>query len=211
MSQRWGGGEGKQVLVRAWDSSASPCGDEEALSPQQPEGWSWICAYEPGRGWDLPSWGRIPVRFPTQIRWHGAKRIRAPAGSIAGRSSLHKAARLGESCCSYETVHTVALAPFCRLRLISSSWPPCPPHCRRWEPSTSCLCFCSLLLLSDFHYKYPLMGCMGGEGKTGGVAHTKRKAVITGQGLLEERLVWIRHGSSSHVGPLQGQLLLPFH
>lgn len=154
------------------------------------------------------------MTFPSQIRRHGAKRIRAPAGSVAGRSPLHKAARLGASCRSYETAHTAAPAPFCRLRLISGSRPPCPPHGRRWEQRLS-----PLLLFSASAERFSLqISSYGarkrGEGERGrrrGVAHTKRKAVITGQGLPEEGLVWIRHGSGSHVGPLRGQLLLPFH
>lgn len=37
-----------------------------------------------GRGWELPAWGRTAVTFLPQISRHGAKRIRAPAGAVAG-------------------------------------------------------------------------------------------------------------------------------
>lgn len=104
--------------------------------------------------------------------------------------------------------HGVASTPFCRLRLIRGSparhahralsaesrpdggGSPAPPI----SPPASALCpsFCSLLLPSDFHYKYPLIMHIW-RGETGPTQRERKgclleKSVITGLGFSSQRI-----------------------
>lgn len=80
-------------------------------------------------------------------------------------------------------------------------------------------CFCSPLLPSDFHYKYPLTMCAWGdkEGRLGphkekGKATRRRSNNDGALTFLAKKLqgfIWIRHGPVSHAQPLQeGRVLV---
>lgn len=92
---------------------------------------------------------------------------------------------------------------------------PCPPRGQQAPhlPTASALRarFCSLLLPGDFHYKYPLIGRERGGGREGRVAHTKRKAVITGLGLPSRDSEGFDMAVFHTYGPSGGQLLFRFH
>lgn len=130
--------------------------------------------------------------------------------------------------------HGVASAPFCRLRLIRASparraHRALPAESRPdgggspaplISPPASALCprFCSPLLPSDFHYRYPLIMRAWGERRGGPGPHKEKEKAVCwktsnyrARAFLVEDSYGFDMAAFHTYGPSRGELLFRFH